>query len=77
MADLQDLPERRIKNYWAALIVAGGIIVGSILIARYSALLGFIVMVAAFVVAVVFFRLNNRHHIKQKADDKEPAEFDK
>lgn len=77
MADPEDLPERRIKNYWAALIAAGGVLIGIILIVKYDALGGIAVMVVGFAIAGVFWMLNNRWHIHKKSEDEEPAEFDR
>jgi hypothetical protein len=77
MADHDDLPERRVKNYWAALIAAGGIIIGIILITRYDAIGGVGVIAIGFIIASVFWVLNNRWHIHEKSEDKEPAEFNR
>jgi hypothetical protein len=88
--DNTDLPERRVKNLWVAAIVVAGLIIGIILIIRgdpdegnvsgvshTEPWRGLLIIAAAFVIAGVLYALNNRHHVKAKADDQETEEFTK
>ena len=88
MPDPSDLPERRIKNLWASLIAVAGLIIGIILIVRDNPaadapgtshsepLRGILVIIISFAIAALFYVLNNRHHLKEKAKKDESHEFD-
>jgi drug/metabolite transporter (DMT)-like permease len=88
MSDASDLPPRRIKNYWAAVIATAGLVIGIVLIVRGNPtgdapepshaepLRGILIIIISFAIAAVFYAVNNRHHIQEKAEHKEPQEFD-